>query len=158
MRMKLEDIIIPRSFTKKSPSTNKMIAYKNYYKDHGTFKATIVVNGRQLMNGYTTYLLCKEFGIDEVEVVTLSYRTSPTIYVYGRHPEDPSNTEYVWRLRKDDQTGLNFDCEIEEGDIVPVKTKRGVTDIVVTKVELLNRPPVGGTVKECLLPNGFKRK
>lgn len=158
MKMKIEDIIIPRSFTEKAPSINKMIAYKNYYKEHGKFKATIVVNGRELINGYTTYLLCKEFGINEVEVTTLSYRTSPTVYVYGKHPEDESNTEYVWRLRKDNQTGLNFDCEIEAGDIVPVRTKKGDTEVVVTKVELLNSPPRAGTIKVCLLPNGFKRK
>lgn len=158
MRMKIEDITIPRSFAKRQPLPNKMIAYRNYYKTHGEFKSTIVVNGRTLINGYTTYLLCKEFGFTEIDVRTLSYKSSPTIYVYGRHPEDESNKEYVWRLKKDDQTGLNFDCEIEEGDTVPVRTKRGTMDVIVTKVELLDTPPREGTIKECLLPNGFKRQ
>lgn len=157
MYMKIEDIIISRQFKAKLPSRNKMISYRNYYREHGRFKATIVVNGRQLINGYTTYLLCKEFGIDEVEVLSTSYRQSPTIYVYGYHPEDGTRKEYVWRLRKDEKTGLNYDCEIEAGDSVPVKTKYGTTNIVVTRVELMDAPPCAGTIKECLLPNGFKR-
>lgn len=157
MYMKIEDIIIPKKFTTRQPSYNKMVADKNYYLATGKFKSTVVVNGKSLLNGYTTYLLCKEFSIDEIEVVSSSYRQSPTVYVYGYHPTDETRKEYVWRLRKD-TCGLNYKCEIEHGDIVPVKTKFGNTNIVVTKVELLDTPPHEGVIKECLLPNGFKRQ
>ena len=155
--MKIEDINIPKTFKEHPPLHNKMISYRNYYRKHGQFKAAVVIEGSQLINGYTTYLLCKEFGIDEIEVRSLNYRQSPTIYVYGYHPDDGSRTEYVWRLRKDRSTGLNYDCEIEIGDVVPVNTRRGVTDIIVTKVELSDVPPHNGSIKECLLNNGHKR-
>lgn len=157
MNLRISEITIPKQFRAKPPSQNKMISYRNYYREHGEFKATVVVNGRTLVNGYTTYLLCKEFGINEIEVRSLNYRQSPTIYVYGYHPEDETQKEYVWRLPKDNQTGLNYECEIEVGDIVPVKTRIGVMSAIVTKVELLNAPPREGAIKECLLPNGFKR-
>lgn len=157
MYMKIEDIIIPKQFRDRPPLQNKMISYRNYYRQFGRFKATIVVEGRQLINGYTTYLLCKEFGITEIEVRSLSYRQSPTVYVFGHHPEDEGRREFVWRLSKDRKTGLNYECEIEIGDIVPVSTKHGNRNIVVTRVELLDTPPYGGTIRGCLLPNGFKR-
>lgn len=158
MYMKIADIIIPREFRGKPPSRNKMISYRNYFMTHGEFKAAVVVNGRQLVNGYTTYLLCKEFCIDEVAVRSLNYRKSPTIYVYGYHPEDERRKEFVWRLGKDTQTGLNYECEIEVGDLVPVKTRIGETNAIVTRVELLDAPPHDNVIKECLLPNGFKRQ
>lgn len=158
MKMSIRDITIPRKFVERPPSQNKMISYKNYYRNHGEFKAAIVVEGRQLINGYTTYLLCKEFGIDEVEVRSLSYRQSPTIYVYGYHPEDAGHREFVWRLRKDRDTGLNYECEIDVGDLVPVDTKIGLKHVVVTRVELLDTPPLTRTIRICRLPNGFKRQ
>ena len=156
--MKIKNIGIPKKYKENPPSTNKMISYRDYYNKHGEFKSQIVIDGNTLVNGYTTYLLCKEFGIESIDVVSVNYRKSPTVYIFGYHPEDASRKEYVWRLQKDLETGLNYDCEIEAGDIVPVQTKRGDTNIVVTRVQLLNTPPRNGVVKICTLPNGFRRQ
>lgn len=156
--MKLENISIQRSFKEHPPLQNKMIEARNYYQNNGRFKSNIIVDeNNTLIDGYITYLLCHEIGIDEYPVKSMNYKISPTIYVFGYHPEDANRKEYVWRLRKDRATGENYQCEIEAGDVVPVLTKMGSANIIVTKVEQWNMPPRTGTIKVCTLPNGYRK-
>lgn len=156
--MVLDKITIKRSFVNHPPLENKVIEAKEYYKTHGSFKSNIVVDeNNTLIDGYITYLLCKEMNIDTYPVKSMNYKISPTIYVFGYHPEDESRKEYVWRLGKSSETGENYQCEIKAGDTVPVNTKRGKMNIIVTKVEQWNVPPREGTIKLCTLPNGYKK-
>lgn len=156
--MNLKNITIKRSFKAHPPLENKMIEARHYYNKHGVFKSNIVVDKyNTLVDGYITYLLCNEMNIEDYPVKSMNYKISPTIYVFGFHPEDENRKEYVWRLRKDRFTAENYQCEIEIGDEVPVLTRRGQTNIIVTKIEAWNVPPRRGTIKVCTLPNGFKK-
>lgn len=156
--MILSNISIQRSFREHPPLANKMIEARRYYHEHGKFKSPMLLDeNNTLIDGYITYLLCQEMNIKEHPVRSLNYKISPTVYVFGYHPEDPSRKEYVWRLRKDRATGENYRCEINIGDSVPVNTKKGNMNIIVTRVETWNVPPREGTIKVCTLPNGFKR-
>ena len=157
--MILKNITIQRRFKEHSPSINKMIAARKYYEQHGEFKSNIVVDeNNTLIDGYITYLLCNEMNIEEYPVKSINYKKSPTVYVFGFHPNDESRKEYVWRLRKNRETGDNYQCEINVGDTVPVLTKMGNTNIIVTRVETWNVPPRNGTIKICTLPNGYKKR
>lgn len=158
--MKIADIIIKDQFKTCQPMENKIISARHYYEKNGKFKSSIAIYNGALADGYITYLLAKEFGIEDIEVVNISpsYRKRPTIYVFGYHPEDPTRKEFVWRLRFSEKTLQNYDCEIEVGDLVPVNTRCGNKNIIVTRIETLDNPPVNGAIKVCTLPNGYRKE
>ena len=68
--MKLSKIKIKDSFKKTEPAGWKMRERWEYYRQMGRLYSPIVVNERgYLVDGYTSYLIAKEDGLKEVEVV-----------------------------------------------------------------------------------------
>lgn len=68
--IKISDIIIPEVFSDNTPASYKIAKRINEYKETGQFKKEIVLScNMKLIDGYTTYLCCKMFGIDEIECV-----------------------------------------------------------------------------------------
>lgn len=68
--MKLNKIKIKDSFKKAEPKGWKMRERWIYYRQMGKLYSPIVVNGRgYLVDGYTSYLIAKEDGLKEVEVI-----------------------------------------------------------------------------------------
>ena len=65
--VKLSDIIIPEAFSNNTPAPYKIVKRLNEYKETGQFKKEILLScNMKLIDGYTTYLCCKMFGIEEI--------------------------------------------------------------------------------------------
>lgn len=161
--MKLSDIKITEAFTSTTPKKHKMDACRNHWLETGTQDRYIVVNKDNiLIDGYIQYLVLKENGIEEAEVIIdnkkslrwrrkresdwniPAYRNIPTTYVYGYHP-DNLGVEYMWRV----PNAWTWVAEnIKVGDMVFGRTVYGVAPVVVTKVEVLNKCPIDGVVKK----------
>ena len=63
--MKIEDIIISKSFAETSPSKWKLAKCRTYYEANGEFDREIVLNTKKvLIDGYVAYLIAKEKGIN----------------------------------------------------------------------------------------------
>lgn len=68
--VKLSDIIIPKVFSDNTPAPYKVAKRINEYRETGQFKKEIVLScNMKLIDGYTTYLCCKMFDINEIECV-----------------------------------------------------------------------------------------
>ncbi len=66
--VKIENIKIPYKFTR--PNKNKLLKRKNYYKKHGYFRSTIILNKDNLLvDGYTTYILALNYGYDYITIL-----------------------------------------------------------------------------------------
>ena len=68
--MKLNKIKIKDSFKKTEPKNWKMRERWEYYRCNNRFYSPIVIDqSNYLVDGYTSYLIAKEDGLKEVEVV-----------------------------------------------------------------------------------------
>lgn len=68
--MKLNKIKIKDSFKKRQPKGSKMRERWEYYRDNDRFYSPIIIDkNNYLVDGYTSYLIAKEDGLKEVEVV-----------------------------------------------------------------------------------------
>lgn len=69
VNIKIKKIKIPKAFTTTCPSAAKMQRKYSHYRKTKQMMEKIVVNRNGiLLDGYTTYLLCKMFDIKSVEV------------------------------------------------------------------------------------------
>ena len=68
--MNLADIIIQPSYLQTYPNSSKIKERMDELKKHGKFTNMIEVDmNNVLMDGYTTYVLAKGFGFEEIEVI-----------------------------------------------------------------------------------------
>ena len=68
--MKLADIIIQLSYLQAYPSSSKIKERMDELKEHGKFTNMVEVDvNNVLVDGYTTYVLAKGFGFEEIEVI-----------------------------------------------------------------------------------------
>lgn len=143
----LSSIKIPKFFTK--------ISQEKYQKKLEQFESGQSISlvklskDNVLMDGYYTYLIYKNKGFENIEVIYNSpkvknetYRTLPTLYIFGHHPNQ--ETEYVWRATSD----IVDLKDLEIGDCIFVHTKYGINPIIVTRMEVLNCSPVSMAVKK----------
>lgn len=69
-RVKLKDIKISERFIDHPPSKMKLNNKLDFYNKTGKFQSTIVLdNDFRLVDGYTTYIICKMKNIDYVDVL-----------------------------------------------------------------------------------------
>lgn len=145
-RMKLNDIKITSSFRNSKPNENKMQDKRILYKAGRKISPIVVDGSETLINGYMTYLIMKELGVEYVKVSTRGgkcylgryFTGKPTYYLYGLHSEN--NKEYTWFIPEkkiDEIIG-----QVLPGDNVLVNTKRGKKIVTVTRIELSENPPV----------------
>ena len=118
-KMKLSDIKIRESFLNSTPSQVKYQKKKEKWLRTGRQDRYIVVDKEgYLDDGYITYLILKEFGIEDVKVIKSrpwashvgnrkikepAYRTERTTYVWGVHPNSSDKKLYVWRVPNDNR-------------------------------------------------------
>lgn len=70
INIKINDIIIPKKLKDSIPSIEKVQRKLNYYKISKNFDKSIIINkDKVLQDGYITYLLCKLFNIDNIDVI-----------------------------------------------------------------------------------------
>lgn len=145
--LNLDDIIIPSHFSCSEPSDTKYQNKKRDYINYGEYK--LVVNeSNVLLDGYISYLILKDLGVDKVDAFKLfSEKDLSKVYVYGVHPNSITNKEYVWRIKN---STLNKIGEIKEGMKLIVSAKDRFAPIIVTRVETLDKPPVEGVIKTVI--------
>lgn len=158
MNMRLSEIKIPADFESSIPNTYKYNKCERYYKENNKQDRYLVVNeNNYLIDGYIMYLVLKNNGAEygDVRIVTLngrkytdrqrnkygklvpsekviSYKEKQTTYVYGKHPNNDNDKEYMWRIPN------MFDGmgdELKIGDRIYCRTIFGVAPVIVTKVE-----------------------
>ena len=134
--IKLENIIIPKSFEQSKPSQKKIDKVKEYVNEHGKLDKPIVLDGNMLTDSYVRYLVAIECGFEKVPYITTQeYRdqslepSMPMTYIAGKF--EGNEKEYIWKVTKN--------ISIEVGDKVMVKSKRvngnnGTAVVTVTKV------------------------
>lgn len=164
---KLSEIKIKESYANTTPIESKMQECRNYWKDNKKQDRYVVVNHEgYLVDGYIQYLVLKENNIEEAEIKishckkrrwhrkdsepTIAYRTEPTTYIYGTHPNSNCNKEFMWRIPKSN-TWMAENIQI--GDTVLCGTKFGVAPIIVTKIETLDKCPTELVVKKVVGKN-----
>ena len=101
-----------------------------------------------IKDGYIGYLILKENGIEDVDVVQTripnTYKNRPTLYVYAHHKRN--NKIYTWRMtRKTRNANL-----LTVGSKVIVGTKHGTSVVTVDGFEVLDMPPVSTSVKKVI--------
>lgn len=67
--MSLDDIVIPFGIMASEPNANKVLSRVEYYKQHGRLYKNIEINNENvLLDGYISYLILKEKGIESWDV------------------------------------------------------------------------------------------
>lgn len=121
--MKIDDIKIYPCFAAHSPKAEKMAQKEQYFAETGLLQSQIILDGNgYLINGFTSYLLAKEHGIQIVPV-----RYSKRQIVRASHK--PGSKLYSWEL-----PWILID-RVHTGDRVLVRTERGVQAVIVAVVE-----------------------
>ena len=154
VKMNLNDIKIKKAFTEHEPKSYKMFECRRHWELYHTQDRYLVVNkDGYLIDGYVQYLVLKEQGIEEAEVKRFTnvkviknsnYRNESTTYVYGIHPNSKCTKEFVWRVPN---SWTWFAKNVQVGDSILCQTKFGITSVVVTSVETLDKCPVDFRVK-----------
>lgn len=163
-KMKLSDIKIHNSFAESTPSEEKMCECRYNWRMYGKQDRYIVVDSEgYLIDGYIQYLILVEHKEEYAEVKISNrrkkrwyrknvqdwniprYKDNPTTYIFGIHPNSNCDKEFVWRV-PESWTWLAENVQI--GDTVLCATKFGYSPVVVTKVEVLNKPPIVIPIKK----------
>lgn len=158
--MKLSDIKITEAFANTHPNPKKIQTKKDRWMKTGRQDKYIVVDKKNnLVDGYITYLIMKEFGIEEVKVIRShkkdldkkikepSYRTENTTYVWGVHPNSPNEKLYVWRVPSNDNW-KEFMENISVGDMIFCFAKGKVSPVIVKAIQNADICPTPLDVKK----------
>jgi len=162
-KMKLSDIKIKESFATTTPSEKKMNECRNNWNIYHRQDRYIVVNDdNELIDGYIQYLVLKENGIEEADIkisdrrkrrwyrknvkdwTAPHYRNEETTYIYGVHPNSNCTKTFIWRVPK---SWIWFAKNVQVGDCILCETKFGISPVIVTKIEVLDKCPVDFVVK-----------
>lgn len=121
--MKIDDIKIYPCFAAHSPKAEKMEQKEQYFAETGLLQSQIILDGNgYLINGFTSYLLAKEHGI---QIVPVRYGKRQIV----RASHKPGGKMYSWEL-----PWILID-RVHTGDRVIVRTERGVQVVTVAAVE-----------------------
>ena len=153
-KIKLSDVKISNIFKNSPPNEWKMNRIRHNYIKYGVQDKPIVLNEDGfLIDGYARYLILKEFGEEYAKCIHKNtikkipnYKEIPTYYIYGLH--SGCDKEFVWRIPR---TRIDeFVGKVIPGDTVLVGTKNGTKSITVTKIELLDKPPIDKCIKKVI--------
>lgn len=110
-------------FASHSPKPEKMEQKEQYFAETGLLQSQIILDGNgYLINGFTSYLLAKEHGI---QIVPVRYGKRQIV----RAVYKPGGKLYSWELP---WILIN---RVHTGDRVLVRTERGVQAVTVAAVE-----------------------
>lgn len=163
-RMKLSDIKISESFANTTPSEEKMNECRYNWRMYSKQDRYIVVDHNNvLIDGYVMYKVLMEHKEEYAEVkisnrrkkrwkrknikdwVTPRYKDNPTTYIFGTHPNSNCTKEFCWRVP---ESWTGFTDNIQIGDTVLCATKFGYAPVVVSRVEVLDKPPIDLPIKK----------
>ena len=162
--MKLSDIKIKESFANTTPNEEKMNECRynwRFYKKQDRY--IVVDHDNTLIDGYVMYLILMEHKEEYAEAkishcrkkrwerknikdwVTPRYKDNPTTYIYGTHPNSKDAKTYMWRVP---ESWTGFADNIHIGDTVLCATKFGYSPVVVSRIEVLDKPPIDIPIKK----------
>lgn len=162
-RIKIADIKIKESFAKSIPKNNKIKKCRNFWDTYHQQDRYIVINHEGvLIDGYIQYLVLKENGIEDAEIkisnrrkekwcrknmktIIPAYRNKTTTYIYGIHPNSTNKKERVWRVPN---SWTGWENDLLPGDKILVTTKHGLSSLIITRIEWLDKPPVDIPVRK----------
>lgn len=123
IQLKIDDIKIFPCFEAHPPKAEKLEQKKQYFTENGLFQPQIILNGRgSLIDGYTSYLLAGQYGIQSVPI-----RYGKRQIIKASHK--PGGKLYVWEL-----PGYLVG-RISAGDRILVHTQKGVREVTVAADE-----------------------
>lgn len=162
-KMKLSEIKIRENFLNTIPSPTKYQKKKEKWLRTGRQDRYIVINkDGYLEDGYITYLVMKEFGVEEVKVIKSkswvthgenrkikepAYRTENTTYVWGTHPNSPDNKLYVWRV-PNGENWKEFTKNISVGDMIYCRAKEKTAPVIIKAIQTTDVCPTPLYVKK----------
>ena len=121
--MKIDEIKIYPCFAAHEPKPEKMQQKERYFEETGALQSQIILDGwGNLIDGYTSYLIAKARGIENVSV---QYGQRQIV----RASHKPGGKPYTWEL-----PGLLID-RVSAGDMAIVRTEKGVKAVTVAAVE-----------------------
>lgn len=110
-------------FVEHTPGADKMQSKARYFSEKGLLQSNIILDReKNLIDGYTSYLLARQQGIRLV-----SARYGKRQIVRARHK--PGGRVYTWELPE------NLIDRVSAGDAVLVHTQKGVAVVMVAAVE-----------------------
>lgn len=122
-RMNVDDIKIYPCFRMHPPKPEKMERKVQYFKETGMLQSEIILDSNDyLIDGFTSYLLAVQYGIQSVPV-----RYGKRQIVKASHKSD--GKLYVWEV-----SGLLLD-RVSAGDKILVHTRNGFRWVRVAAVE-----------------------
>ncbi len=121
--MKIDDIKIYPCFAAQEPKPEKMQEKEKYFEETGALQSQIILDGNgYLIDGFTSYLMAKERGI---QIVPVRYGRRQIV----RAGHKPGGKPYSWELPE------TLVDRVSVGDKAVVRTQKGVRTVVVTAVE-----------------------
>lgn len=150
--MRLDDIKIRDSFINSKPNEEKMQMKTVEYNNSGKLKPIIVDENNVLIDGYISYLILKQFEIENTRVIVKekynlkTFMNKPIYYVYGIHKN--GGKEYVWFIPNGHVN--SFIGNVLPGDKVLVNTKNGNKKITITRIVLLDNPPAKQRIRKVV--------
>ena len=162
-KMKLYDIKIRENFLNNTPSPAKYQKKREKWLRTGRQDRYIVINkDGYLEDGYITYLVMKEFGVEDVEVIKSkpwvshgknrkikepAYRTENTTYIWGVHPNSSDKRLYVWRVPNGEKW-KEFIKNISVGDMIYCRAKEKAAPVIIKAIQTIDVCPTPLDVKK----------
>lgn len=162
-KKKLSDIKIKEDFLNTVPSSIKYQKKREKWLRTGRQDRYIVVNkDGYLEDGYITYLVLKEFGVEEAKVIKSktwmshrenrkikepTYRTQNTTYIWGVHPNSPDKKLYVWRV-PNGESWKEFTKNISVGDMIYCRAKGKAAPVIIKAIQSIDVCPTPLDVKK----------
>lgn len=121
--MRTDHIQIFRCFQENPPKLGKMMKKEQYFKETGLLQSEIILDsGNHLIDGYTSYLLAVQHGL---EYVPIRYGKRQIVKAYHRR----GGNFYIWELPE------KLIDKVAPGDRLIVRTERGIRTVTVAAVE-----------------------
>lgn len=136
MTININDIKISTDFTESVPNEEKLNRARQYFIENGTLdKPIVVTKDMELVDGYIRYLVLKGYEVERTSCFKYYKQKQPPIimYIYGKHPHQISDKEYVWRVPQSDKWN-DFRENIEVGEQIQCYTKYGIVPVIVTRI------------------------
>ena len=124
--MRTDDIQIFQCFIENPPKPEKMKEKGRYFQETGLLPSEIILDSsNRLIDGYTSYLLAVQHGIEHVPV---KYGKRQIVKAYHR----TGGKIYIWELPE------KLIDQVDPGEKVVVMTSKGIRIVTVKIVEEYN--------------------
>lgn len=130
--MAVKDIRIDPAFGSRRPRPEKLAAKREFYEKKGRFESPVYVDGTGLLvEGYTSYLIAVELGMETIRVCTDEPERKPLIKYAAEARHAKSAKLYAWEVPQ------RLSGKLQPGDEIIVATANGKSKVTVASVRPL---------------------